>query len=249
MILEEVLNNNPAPAGQPVEPPVEPPAPPAEPPAEPPAAPPDQPPAQPEPPAEPPVEPPTEPPAQPEPPAEPQYRLPGQYDQMDEAEWLRQNYANALNQNAALRQQLEQFELEGLDDTEREREVLRREQEQLRQQMESIQQQQAVTDWRRYYSQFADNPGSLAEFADPVEMGHSVLVSLAERLRKAQEELSALKQAAQSPATPPPPVTTNSSGANGQRTFADLIANPKEYERLLRKAQSGQLEDGDIPSL
>ena len=193
-----------------------------------------------------PVEPATSEPAQP---ADPQYRLPGQYSDTSEVEWLRQNYAQALNQIQAYRQKTEEFELASLTDEERAVEQFKREKAEWSQQMDAWRQQQAVAEWRTYYQQFVDDPDQLASQADVVQMGHQVLSNLHKQLSQAQEELIALKKAGQPPKQPIPPVTTNAAGGSpSTKTIRDLMSDTKEFERLLRKAEMGQLADGDIPS-
>jgi hypothetical protein len=176
------------------------------------------------------------------------FRLPGQYSDTDETEWLRQNYAQALNQLSEARQRLDNLELEGLSDAEREVETFRREKAQWQHQFEQMREQQAIADWRNYYSQFVDNPNDLLSQGDTVNMGHHVLTNLHKQLSQAKKDLEALKKAAQPPSNTAPPVTTNAGGGGSPaRSFADLINNPAEYERILRKAQTGQLGNGDIP--
>lgn len=185
-------------------------------------------------------------PAQPE---EPNYYLPGQQGPMDEVDWLRRNYANSLNQIAALQQQVDAFQFEGLDDGERAAEELRRKQAQLEQQMQMFQQQQALQSWQQYYSQFTDDPDTLATQPDVVQMGHAVLTNLDRKLRQTLAELEALKVAAQPATQAAPPVTQGGGSPKTHLTLRDLIADPKAYERLMRKAQLGQLAGSDIPPL
>ena len=185
---------------------------------------------------------------EPEPEPEPQApRLPGQQHDVDEAEWLRQQYAAALNQQAQLRQKLEAFELEGLSEGEKERELFRREQEAWRAQMQQFQEAQAVTEWRQYYKQFASNPAVLDTQGDVVQMGHAVLTDLAEQSRQLKKELETLKKAGSKPASVPP-VTTNTGGGAVYKGFSDLATNPKKMAELMRKAEMGLLTDSDIPS-
>lgn len=182
--------------------------------------------------------------------SEPEFRLPGQQDQqVDEVDWLRQHYAQSLNQIATLQQQVNEFQLAGLDDEERTTEELRLHQQQLEQQLQQFQQAQAFSGWQRYYSQFIDNPQELEGMQDVVQMGHHVLTSLNKQLRQATKELEALKTASQPSTTPVPPIVTGGGTPAPQRTMTDLTYNPKEFERLMDKARQGLLTGEDIPPI
>lgn len=174
--------------------------------------------------------------ATPEP--EPTFRTPGQpaqapIDPAVEAEWLRQQYAATMQQLAEARQQLEDFELSGLEGEELDRERFRRQQEQFQQQMRDWQVAQAVQEWRNYYGQYTPYAGQveLASMNDPIQMGHQIMANMATRIHTLEQENNSLRGVATQPPAAPP-VTTGSGGSPGKRTYLQMTPEEREQARV-----------------
>jgi DNA repair exonuclease SbcCD ATPase subunit len=149
-------------------------------------------------------------------------------------------------QLAEAKRQIEEQQLSGLDDSERQQREFERRQQQWQGEVDAWRQQQAVQEWGAYWSQFVAEPDTIKAMNDPIQMGHTVVTDLSAQLRKAQAEVAALKKAAATPATGPP-VTTGAQGTASSRSLFSM--SKEDREALMRRARMGQLKDSDIPPL
>lgn len=184
----------------------------------------------------------------PEPVKAPAFAMPGSFSQPeDELAWLRQNYAQAMNTVAEMRGQLQDWELAGLDEQEKERALFERQKTEWQQQMDTWRNQQALGEWRTYFSQFpaaSEAAQVMSTMTDPVQMTHTMMVDLATQVDALKKENAALKSAAGGQ-TPGPPVTTGGQGGQASRTLFQM--SRQEREALMRKARLGLLTDADVP--
>lgn len=195
-------------------------------------------------------------PAEVTPEPEPMFRLPGQGEQpIDESGWLRQQYAAALQQMSAMQQQLQELQFKDMPEEERSVALQQQRVTQLEQYVQQVQEQQALNEWQRYWGQFVADPATIRQMSDPVAMGHHVVTNLHKQAKTFQAqlaakdaEIAALKKVAGTP-QPGPAVTTGAQGSPSKYTFRDLIKDPDKFNALMRKAEMGLLQDGEIPPL
>ena len=187
---------------------------------------------------------------------EPVFRLPGQTDQpVNETDWLRQQYADMAQQYQVVQQQLQEMQFQGLPDDERVAALKEQEVSQLRQVVEQIQQREALVQWQNYWAQFVEDATPVRAEQDPIKMGHHVAATLVKEKRELKKELrtkdaeiAALKKAVGLP-QPGPQVTTGGAGSTPSYTFRDLVKDPVKFNALMRRAEMGLLQDGEIPPI
>jgi len=188
-----------------------------------------------------PVEQPTEPvePVEPEPEPEPEFRLPGQEKPgQRELDWYQRQYAEALQALQQYQQQLEQYELAGMDDDEKAAYKAQQEYQHLQQEVESLRMERATEQWRDYYRQFAPSDVNLAQERNPVNMQHQVLTSLHQQVQKLQQENTAYKKA-MSGQPKANPVTTGGGGTPKPSSLWSLDQSPEQREEIFRQAKMG----------
>lgn len=181
-----------------------------------------------------------EPAGEPEPkPAETRIDRPGKISQAEQQlNWYKQNYAQAMEALQGYQARIDEIELAGLDEDEREKAQLQREMERLQGQMEEVRMEKATEQWRGYYQQFAPKDADLSATNNPIEMQHATLVSLFNERDELAKQVKALERAVQKQ-KPGKPVSSGAASPPPSSGLWSLDQTPEQMEETFRRAKLG----------
>ena len=163
-----------------------------------------------------------------------------------ENQWLRGTVQQLAQQLQQAQQELQNYTLAGMDETERQAYLLQQKEQQLTAEQQSWQENIERQQWLQYYTAYLPKGSNLVG-ANPVEWGHHVITTLHAKNQQLEKDLTALK-AKLTTTTPVAPKLASTAASPLSRKRPEQFSL-KDIQQIQEQALLGSVDPNQFPSI